>query len=116
MSMSKRTTDFALVAAGAGLWFIRAKTFADHHEALSTGTLDSFQHKHATAIGTVTTLTGLGLAVYGTYRVNKTWGKVLGAALGRVIAWNIYKHKQGEPLISLSPFSLPFTHHVGAPG
>ena len=36
--------------------------------------------------------------------------RVLGAILGGLIAWNIYKHKQGEPLISLSPLPSPSLH------
>lgn len=114
MSMSKRTTDFALIATGLGLWYVGAKVFADHHENVASGVHDDFQHRYATQIGTVSTLAGLGLAVYGTYRVNPTWGRGLGAVLGGLIAYNVYKHKKGEPLISLSPFKPSIPLHAGA--
>jgi hypothetical protein len=107
MSMSKRQLDFALIAAGLGLWYVGAKTFADHHQFVAVGAHDDFQSKYASTIGTGATVAGLALAVYGTYRVNPMWGKGLGVLLGGVVAYNIYKHKQGEPLISLSPFSVP---------
>jgi hypothetical protein len=108
MSMSHRTKNFALLAGGVGLWYVGAKVFADHHENVAFGVHDSFQHKHATAIGTVATLAGIGLAVKGLYGVNKTWGKLAGFGIGGIVAYNVVKHKQGEPLISLSPFSSPF--------
>jgi hypothetical protein len=105
MSMSKRQLDFALIAAGVGLWYVGAKTYADHHAFVAHGVHDDFQSKYAGTIGAGATVAGLALAVYGTYRVNPTWGKGLGAILGGVVAYNIYKHKKGEPLISLSPFN-----------
>ena len=75
--MSKKTTtDFVLIAAGVGLWFVGAKTFADYHTNVAEGVHDDFQHKHATAIGSVTTLSGIALAVYGTYRVESKVGQV----------------------------------------
>ena len=112
MSMSRRQTEFALIATGIGLWWLGAKTFADYHENLAVGIHDNFQHKHATAIGSVLSLAGLGLTVYGTYQVNPTWGKVAGAGLGSLVAWNFYKHSKGEPVISLAPFPMPrrFAH------
>ncbi len=113
MSMSKRTTNFAFIVGGVSLWYVGAKVFADYHENVATGQHDDFQHRHATAIGTVTTLAGLGLAVYGTWRVNKTLGIGLGSILGAVIAYNVAKHKKGEPLISLSPFSPKFSVFTG---
>jgi hypothetical protein len=113
MSMSKRTTDFALLATGLGLWYVGAKTFADHHTTVAHGIHDDFQSRHATTIGTAATLAGLGLAVYGLYRVNPSWGKGLGGALALLIGYNAYKHKQGEPLISLSPFKSPLPLHAG---
>lgn len=113
MTMSKRTTDFALIATGLGLWYLGAKVFTDHHENVAAGLHDDFQHRYATQIGTVSTLAGLGLAVYGTYRVNPTWGRSVGAVLGGLIAYNVYKHKKGEPLISLSPFKPSTFLHAG---
>lgn len=113
MSMSRKTTNFALVATGVALWWVGAKTFADYHATTAIGVHDSFQQKHATAIGTTLTLGGLALAVYGAYRVNKTFGTGLGAILGAVIAYNVVKHKKGEPLISLSPFSPKFQIFTG---
>jgi len=113
MSMSKRTTDFAFIATGVGLWYVGAKTFADHHTNVAVGIHDSFQARHATTIGTVLTLAGLGLSVYGVHRVNPSWGKGLGASLGALVAYNAYKHKKGEPLISLSPFKSPLPLHAG---
>jgi hypothetical protein len=111
--MSKKTTtDFVLIAAGVGLWFVGAKTFADYHTNVAEGVHNDFQHKHATAIGSVTTLSGIALAVYGTYRVNPKWGKWIGGGLGAVILYNAYKHKAGEPLVSLSPFT-PGRLHAG---
>lgn len=110
MAMSKRTMDFGLIATGVGLWYMGAKVFTDHHLNVAAGYHDDFQHRYANAIGTTATLGGLGLVVYGTYRVNPSWGKGLGAILGGLIAWNIYKHKQGEPLISLSPLPSPSLH------
>lgn len=112
MSMSRRSTEFALIATGIGLWWLGSKTFSDYHENLSVGLHDSFQHKHATAIGSMLTLAGLGLAVYGTYGVNRTWGKVAGLGLASLVGWNLYKHQKGEPMISLAPFPLPrrFAH------
>ena len=113
MSMSKRTTDFAFIATGLGLWYVGAKVFADHHENVATGKHDSFQYRYATGIGTALTLAGLGLAVYGLHRVNPSWGKGVGLGLGALVAYNVYKHKQGEPLISLSPFKAPLPLHAG---
>jgi predicted cobalt transporter CbtA len=112
MSASQRTSNFVLIAAGVGLWYVGAKVFADYHDALAVGHHDSFQHKHATAIGSVLSITGLGLAVYGTYGVNKNWGKLFGGVLGGLVAFNAYKHKHGEPLISLSPLKFPGTLHA----
>jgi len=114
--MSKSTADFALIAGGVGLWYVGAKTFADYHEAIATGRHDTFQQRYATAIGTATTLAGLGLAVYGTWRLNKTLGVGLGAILGAVVTYNVVKHKKGEPLISLSPFAPKFTVFTGQDG
>jgi hypothetical protein len=110
MSMTKRTMDFGLIATGIGLWYVGAKVFTDHHVAVASGFHDDFQHRYANAIGTAATLGGLGLLVAGTYRVNPSWGKGLGAILGGLVAWNIYKHKKGEPLISLSPLPSPSLH------
>lgn len=113
MTMSKRTEDFAFIATGIGLWCVGAKVFSDHHTNVAIGVHEPFQARHATAIGTVTTLAGLGLALYGVYRVNPAWGKGLGMGLGGLIAYNAYKHKKGEPLISLSPFKSPLPLHAG---
>lgn len=112
MSASKRTSNFVLIAAGVGLWYVGAKVFADYHANVSDGLHSSFQHKHAVAIGSVLSIAGLGLAVYGTYGVNKNWGKLLGGGLGALVAFNAYKHKQGQPLISLSPLKFPGTLHA----
>lgn len=106
--MSKRNSDLAILAAGVGLWYVGAKTFSDYHGSVQAGTVESFQHEHATAIGSVATLAGLGLVVYGVYRMDPTWGKGVGAVLAGLVAYNAYKHSQGEPLISLSPFK----HHT----
>jgi hypothetical protein len=114
--MSKRTTDFAFIVGGVSLWYVGAKTFADYHEAVATGRHDTFQQRHATAIGTATSLAGLGLAVYGTWRLNKTLGIGLGSVLGAVVAYNVVKHKKGEPLITLSPFSPKFSVFTGNGG
>jgi len=112
--MSSKTTDYVLMASGAALYVIGAKTFADYHENVALGSHDSFQHKHATAIGSVATLGGLGLAVFGLHRLNKTAGKVVGLGLGAVLAYNVVKHAKGEPLISLSPFAPKIgPHRVG---
>ena len=103
--MSKKITNYALVAGGAALYVVGAKVFADYSGAVGAGIHDDFQHKHATAIGSVATLGGLGLAVLGLHRINKTLGTVVGLGLGSVIAYNAVKHAKGEPLISLSPFA-----------
>ena len=110
--MSSKITDYTLVAAGGALYVIGAKAFADYHENVALGRHDSFQHRHATAIGSVATLGGLGLAVYGLHRLNKTAGKVVGLGLGAVLAYNVVKHAKGEPLISLSPFAPKIGPHV----
>lgn len=112
--MSSKIANYTLVAAGGALYVIGAKTFADHFENVALGKHDSFQHKHATAIGSVATLGGLGLAVFGTYRLNKKVGMAAGLGLGAVLAYNAVKHVKGEPLISLSPFAPKIgPHHVG---
>lgn len=103
--MSSKTTDYVLMAAGGALYVIGAKAFADYHENVALGKHDSFQHEYATAIGSVATLGGLGLAVFGLHGLNKTAGKVVGLGLGAVLAYNAVKHAKGEPLISLSPFA-----------
>jgi|SRR5271157_2162335 len=113
MSMSKRTNNFLYVVGGLGLYFVGAKVFADYHENVATGRHDDFQHRYATAIGTGMTVAGLGLATYGVYKVNPSWGKGLGVGLGALVAYNAYKHKQGEPLISLSPFKPSAALHAG---
>jgi hypothetical protein len=114
MSKSK-TTDYVLMATGTALYLVGAKTFSDYHEAVALGSHNDFQHRHATAIGSVATLGGLGLAVFGTYRLNKKVGTVAGLGLGALIAYNAVKHAKGEPLISLSPFTPKIgPHHVGA--
>lgn len=110
--MSSKIIDYTLVAAGGALYVIGAKAFADYHENVALGRHDSFQHRHATAIGSVATLGGLGLAVYGLHRLNKTAGKVVGLGLGAVLAYNVVKHAKGEPLISLSPFAPKIGPHV----
>lgn len=69
--MSKRNSDSAILAAGVGLWYVGAKTFSDYHGSVQAGTVESFQHEHATAIGSVATLAGLGLVVYGVYRMDR---------------------------------------------
>jgi hypothetical protein len=103
--MSSKLTNYSLVAAGGALYVIGAKAFADYHENVALGRHDSFQHRHATAIGSVATLGGLGLAVFGAYRLNKKVGMAAGLGLGAVLAYNAVKHAKGEPLISLSPFA-----------
>jgi hypothetical protein len=103
--MNRRTADFMLMATGLGLWWLGSKTFSEYHEGVSLGTADTFQHRNATAIGSVLSLAGIGLAVYGTYKLNHTWGKIAGVGLGGLVAYNVVKHKAGEPLISLSPIS-----------
>lgn len=103
--MSSKITNYTLIAAGGALYVIGAKAFADYHENVALGKHDSFQHEHATAIGSVATLGGLGLAVFGLHGLNKTAGKVVGLGLGAVLAYNAFKHAKGEPLISLSPFA-----------
>jgi hypothetical protein len=96
-----KTQDLVLIGAGIALYFVGVKTFSEYHEDVAQGSASSFQHRHATMIGSLATLGGLGLAVYGTYKLNATWGKLLGAGLGSVIVYNAYKHQKGEPLISL---------------
>jgi len=111
--MSNRTSNFFFLVGGLGLYVVGAKVFADYHENVATGKHDDFQHRYATAIGTGATIAGLGMAIYGTYKINPSWGKGLGLALGGLVAYNAYKHKQGEPLISLSPFKPPMALHAG---
>lgn len=103
--MSKKITNYVLVAGGAALYVVGAKVFADYSSNVGAGVHNDFQHKHATAIGSVATLGGLGLAVYGLHRINKTVGTLVGLGLGSVLAYNVVKHTKGEPLISLSPFA-----------
>jgi len=103
--MTKQGADYALIATGVGLWYVGAKTFADYHENVASGVHDDFQHRHATTIGSVTTLAGLGLAVYGTYRLNPDWGKWAGGGVAALIAYNAWKHKKGEPMFQLTPFT-----------
>jgi hypothetical protein len=110
--MSSKITNYTLIAAGGALYVIGAKTFADHHENVALGKHDTFQWKHATAIGSVATLGGLGLAVFGTYRLNKKVGMAAGLGLGTLLAYNAVKHAKGEPLISLSPFAPKIGPHV----
>ena len=100
------------MATGTALYLVGAKTFSDYHEAVALGSHNDFQHRHATAIGSVATLGGLGLAVLGTYRLNKKVGTVAGLGLGALIAYNAVKHAKGEPLISLSPFTPKIGPHV----
>jgi len=112
--MSSKIANYTLVAAGGALYVIGAKAFADYHENVALGRHDSFQHRHATAIGSVATLGGLGLAVFGAYRLNKKVGMAAGLGLGAVLAYNVVKHAKGEPLISLSPFAPKIgPHRVG---
>lgn len=101
MHMEKSTTDFVLIAAGIGLWMVGSKTFAERHVEHSAGT-----------VGSVETLAGLGMLVYGTYRMNETWGKALGGVVGAMALYNAYEHKSGEEL--LPAFPIPWRLHGGA--
>ena len=92
MMMEKRTSDFVLIAAGIGLWMVGSKTFAERHADPSAETT-----------GSVETIAGLGMLVYGTYRANETWGKGLGAVLGGLVLYNAYQHKHGEELLPEFP-------------
>jgi hypothetical protein len=111
--MSRKGADYAIIATGVGLWYVGAKTIADYHENVSAGVHDDFQHRHATAIGGALTLSGLGLAVWGTYRLNPTWGKYVGGGLGALLVFNAVRRKAGEPLFSLAPFPMPKRHLAG---
>lgn len=106
--LSREGADYALIATGVGLWYVGAKTFADYHENVASGVHDDFQHRHSVAIGSALTLSGLGLAVYGTYRLNPTWGKWFGGGVAALVAYNAWQHKKGEPMLSLSPFTPRF--------
>lgn len=102
MMIGKRTSDVVLVAAGLALWAVGSKTYADHSDP------------HGGTTGSVETVAGLGLLVYGAYRMNDTLGKGLGAVLGALVAYNFYQNKKGEELLPAFPI-LP-SHHAGAGG
>lgn len=102
-----QTLDFALIAAGLGLWLAGARSFADYHDAVAAAGHEDFVGKHHAGLATAATAAGLALAVAGVYRVNPTWGTAFGVGLTGLVAYNAVKHKQGEPLISLSPFRAP---------
>ena len=87
MFTEHRTSDIVLIAAGAALWALGTKTFAEHER--TTGSLE--------------TVAGIGMLVYGTYRANETWGKGLGAVLGALVLYNAYEHKTGEDLLPAFP-------------
>lgn len=92
MMTQKRTTDYVLMAAGIGLWMVGSKTFAERHLDPSAATT-----------GSVETVAGLGMLVYGTYRANENWGKGLGALVGALVVYNAYQHKSGEELLPVFP-------------
>lgn len=96
--MEKRTSDIVMIAAGIGLWAVGSKTFAERHLAPGAGTT-----------GSIETVAGLGLLVYGTYRANETWGKGLGAVLGALVLYNAYQNKRGEELLPAFPALGPRT-------
>jgi len=101
--IDKRTSDLVLCAAGLTLWAVGSKTFAERHADPGAWTT-----------GSVETVAGLGLLVYGAYRMNETWGKGLGAVLGALVAYNAYQNKRGEELLPSFPL-LP-GHMAGAGG
>jgi hypothetical protein len=105
--MSKDAADVAMIATGVGLWYVGAKTLADHHDNVSAGIHDDFQSRHAAVIGTVITLAGLGLVAGGVYQYNETAGKVVGAGLGLLMAYNAFKRVPGQPLFPLSVAPIP---------